>query len=125
VAKVVSSSEIDLSWSPGSDPQSGVKKYYVVRNGTKIATLTSTSLSYQNTGLAAGAKYSYYIVTVNGSGLTAKSSSVAATTLNRAAMLLRMHSAGFALAVLPPPWTSRKEMLPSRTGPGWRHRRRL
>jgi hypothetical protein len=69
-----------LRWSPGSDPQSGVKQYAIVRNGTRVATVPATSTTFSNTGLSAHTRYYYKVVTINGAGLTAASATVKVTT---------------------------------------------
>jgi chitinase len=79
-AVATSSSQANLSWSPGSDPQSGIKAYYVLRNGMRVATLPSLTLAFPDTGRAARTTYTYVIVTVDGAGLTANSASVTVTT---------------------------------------------
>ncbi len=55
----ISPSQINLTWNPSSDTNGTIAGYYVFRNGTKIATVTSTS--YDNTGLSANTTYSYYV----------------------------------------------------------------
>jgi chitodextrinase len=79
-ATATSSSRVVVSWSPGSDPQSGVKHYAILRNGTHVATVPATSTVFSDTGLAARTSYSYKIVTTNGAGLTAASVTVKVTT---------------------------------------------
>lgn len=49
---------MNLSWSAATDDK-GVKNYDVLRDGTKVATVTTTS--YTNTGLTAGTDYSYTV----------------------------------------------------------------
>jgi chitodextrinase len=79
-ATAVSSTRVVLRWSPGSDPQSGVKQYAIVRNGTRVATVPATSTTFSNTGLSAHTRYYYKVVTINGAGLTAASATVKVTT---------------------------------------------
>jgi chitodextrinase len=54
----VSSSQINLSWTASTDAV-GVAGYRIYRNGTLIASTSSTS--YQNTGLASNTTYSYRV----------------------------------------------------------------
>jgi chitinase len=49
---------VNLSWSAATDDK-GVKNYDVLRDGTKVATVTTTS--YAGTGLTAGTDYSYTV----------------------------------------------------------------
>jgi chitodextrinase len=78
-AQTVSSSQINLSWSASSDPQSGIKSYGIYRNNTLVANTGATS--YSDIGLSAGTTYSYQITAINGEGLeSARSAAVSATT---------------------------------------------
>ncbi len=79
-ATAASSSRVATTWSPGSDPQSGVKHYVILRNGTRVATVPATSTAFSDTGLSARTSYSYKVVTVNGAGLTTASTAVKVTT---------------------------------------------
>ena len=79
-AKATSSSSVVVTWSPGSDPQSGVKRYVILRNRTRVATVPATSTAFSDTGLSASTSYSYKVVTINGAGLTAASTAVKVTT---------------------------------------------
>jgi calcineurin-like phosphoesterase family protein/fibronectin type III domain protein len=66
-AKPISSSEIDLSWSPSTDSGgSGLKGYNVYDGGTLIASPTGTS--YASTGLAAGSTHTYTVSAVDNAG---------------------------------------------------------
>jgi chitodextrinase len=77
-AAVVSSSEIDLSWSASTD-NVGVAGYRVVRDGTVIATTTATS--FKNTGLAPQTTYSYTVAAYDAAtNVSANSSPASATT---------------------------------------------
>jgi hypothetical protein len=78
-ATVVSSSQINLSWTASTDPDSAVAGYNIFRNGVKIG--TSTGASYSDTGLTASTSYTYTVSAFDPSGNTsAASSSVSATT---------------------------------------------
>ena len=79
-ATAASSSNVVVTWSPGSDPQSGVKRYAILRNGIRVATVPATSTSFSDTGLRAHTGYSYKVVTINGAGLTTASTAVKVTT---------------------------------------------
>jgi chitinase len=54
----VADTSVKLSWSAATDDK-GVKNYDVLRGGTKVATVTTTS--YTDTGLSAGTDYSYTV----------------------------------------------------------------
>ncbi|MFF9792478.1 glycoside hydrolase family 18 chitinase [Streptomyces bacillaris] len=54
----VTNTSVKLSWSAATD-DNGVKNYDVLRNGSKIATVTGTT--YTNTGLTAGTDYTYAV----------------------------------------------------------------
>ncbi|MHB8710434.1 MAG: fibronectin type III domain-containing protein [Minisyncoccota bacterium] len=77
-ATVVSSSQINLSWSASTD-NIGVTGYKIYRNGTQVATVAS--LSYANTGLTASTLYSYTVAAYDAAGnVSTQSGSVSATT---------------------------------------------
>ncbi|GAA2244663.1 chitinase [Streptomyces ruber] len=57
-ASNVTDTSVKLSWSAATDDK-GVKNYDVLRGGTKVATVTTTS--YTDTGLKAGTDYSYTV----------------------------------------------------------------
>ncbi|MET7485564.1 glycoside hydrolase family 18 chitinase [Streptomyces sp. NPDC005538] len=57
-ASAVTDTSVNLSWSAATDDK-GVKNYDVLRDGAKVATVTTTS--YTNTGLTAGTDYSYTV----------------------------------------------------------------
>jgi IPT/TIG domain-containing protein/fibronectin type III domain protein/CARDB protein len=75
----VSDSQINLTWTPSSDPSSGIKDYQVERNGTIIA--TTTVASFGDSNLSPNTSYSYTVIAVNGVNLTTASSTVTVTTL--------------------------------------------
>ncbi|MGW3914354.1 glycosyl hydrolase family 18 protein [Streptomyces sp. NPDC005070] len=57
-ASSVADTSVKLSWSAATDDK-GVKNYDVLRGGSKVATVTTTS--YTDTGLTAGTDYSYTV----------------------------------------------------------------
>ncbi|WP_339131574.1 glycoside hydrolase family 18 chitinase [Streptomyces sp. f51] len=57
-ASSITDTSVKLSWSAATDDK-GVKNYDVLRGGTKVATVTTTS--YTDTGLTAGNDYSYTV----------------------------------------------------------------
>jgi chitodextrinase len=77
-ATAVSSSQINLSWSPSSD-NVGVAGYQVFRNGTQISSTTATS--YMDANLAAFTTYSYAVAAFDAAGnVSAQSTAAVATT---------------------------------------------
>ena len=77
-ATPVSSSQINLSWTASTD-NVGVSGYKVYRNGSLIATATTTS--YSDTGLPASTTYTYTIAAYDAAGnVSALSASASATT---------------------------------------------
>ncbi|CAM5536196.1 MULTISPECIES: glycoside hydrolase family 18 chitinase [Streptomyces] len=57
-ASDITNTSVKLSWSAATDDK-GVKNYDVLRDGAKVATVTTTS--YSDTGLSAGTDYSYTV----------------------------------------------------------------
>ncbi|MEU1893622.1 glycoside hydrolase family 18 chitinase [Streptomyces pristinaespiralis] len=57
-ASGITDTSVNLSWRAATD-DNGIKNYDVLRDGTKIATVTGTT--YTNTGLTAGTDYSYSV----------------------------------------------------------------
>ncbi|WP_405887168.1 glycoside hydrolase family 18 chitinase [Streptomyces longwoodensis] len=57
-ASSVTDTSVKLSWSAATDDK-GVKSYDVLRDGAKVATVTTTS--YTDTGLTAGTDYTYTV----------------------------------------------------------------
>lgn len=64
-ATTVNQNEIDLSWDASDGPE-GVSGYHVYRNGSEIATVTTTS--YNDTGLTPNTTYDYYVVAYDTEG---------------------------------------------------------
>ncbi|MET9669779.1 glycoside hydrolase family 18 chitinase [Streptomyces sp. NPDC006475] len=54
----ITNTAVTLSWAAATDDK-GIKNYDVLRDGTRVATVTG--LTYTNTGLTAGTDYSYAI----------------------------------------------------------------
>ena len=78
-ATAVSSAQINLSWTASSDSGGTLAGYKIYRGGTKAA--TSTTTSFQDTGLAASTTYSYTVAAFDTAGNTsAQSTGASATT---------------------------------------------
>lgn len=81
-AQVVSSSEIELSWSASTD-NVGVDRYYIYRDGVRIDDVTSFPRDFNDTGLTASTLYSYSVSAVDDSlNESLWSSTTTATTLS-------------------------------------------
>jgi chitodextrinase len=76
-ATAVSSSQIDLAWSPSSD-NVGVAGYRVFRNGTEVA--TTAMPSHADTGLAANTTYTYNVRAFDAAGNPSALSAPASAT---------------------------------------------
>ncbi len=77
-AIVISSSQINLSWTASTD-NLGVAGYRVYRNGTQVASTSTTA--YSSTGLAASTKYSFTVAAYDAAGnASGQSAAVTATT---------------------------------------------
>ena len=72
--------QINLTWAAASDPESGISKYNIYRDGANVGQSTTTSFS--DTGLNEGTTYNYEVSAVNGDGMEGtKSAPVSAKTL--------------------------------------------
>lgn len=78
-AEAVSETRVDLSWNASADPESGVGRYRVFRNGDFLASTASTSYS-DLTGVP-GATVEYRVSAVNGAGTESGRSAPASATL--------------------------------------------
>jgi chitodextrinase len=79
-ATPASASQINLSWTPSTDPDSPVAGYNIYRNNVQAGTAAGTS--YSDTGLAPNTTYSYTATAYDPSGnVSSQSSAVSATTL--------------------------------------------
>ncbi len=85
-ATVISQSQINLTWSASSDPDTGdALTYNLYRNSSTVPLnlVSITATSYSDTGLQPNTTYSYQVEAVDTTGAkSAKSASVSAATLN-------------------------------------------
>ncbi|RUT46095.1 licheninase [Paenibacillus anaericanus] len=72
-AEAISSSTIDLKWTPSKD-NVGVAGYKVFRNDKEIKVTTSTN--FRDSGLSSSTSYKYYVVAYDAAGNTSKISNV-------------------------------------------------
>lgn len=76
-----STGQVALSWSASTDTGGSLLAGYVVfRNAAEIATVTSGT-TYTNTGLTAGAAYTFTVRAIDGAGNTSTPSNSAAATV--------------------------------------------
>ena len=87
ITAVISSSQINLSWTAPSDGGSPITGYKIERespvgNGwnTLVANTGSTSTTYSNTGLTSSTQYNYLVSAINAVDTGSASSSAPATT---------------------------------------------
>ncbi len=66
VATALNCREVAVSWSPSSDAGSGVLAYQLYRNGSFLAQLGATTVSFNDTGVVANAAYNYNVRAVDG-----------------------------------------------------------
>jgi Bacterial Ig domain/Fibronectin type III domain len=79
LATAVSSSQVNLSWSPSTDTGgSGLAGYKVYRSVTQIGTTTATN--YSNYGLSASTQYCYTVKAYDGAGNESAASTQACAT---------------------------------------------
>ncbi len=77
-ASLTRKNRASLSWTASQDAGVGLDHYAVYSNGTLLATTTSTS--YNHTGLASGTTYSYVVDAVDGADNAASSNTAEVTT---------------------------------------------
>jgi hypothetical protein len=79
-ANVISNSEIDLEWTPSTEPGASIAGYHIFRNGTWTA--TSLTPSFADRGLLSSTAYTYTVAAFDASwNSSAKSVSAGGTTL--------------------------------------------
>lgn len=79
-ASPTSEGQVDLSWNPATDAETGIVAYNVFRNATKLATVKGWKFS--DTGLPERTRYNYQVSAVNYHGLEGpRSAAAAAVTL--------------------------------------------
>lgn len=70
----------EITWAPSADPESGVARYNIYRDGNQIS--ESTSTNFFDSDLLPGITYTYEVSAVNGQGLeSVKSDPLDVTTL--------------------------------------------
>ena len=77
-AETVGENRVNLTWAASQDPETGVAKYLVLRNGTVIGEAGTTS--YSDSELFGSTNYSYQVVAVNGGMESRKSNTVSLAT---------------------------------------------
>ncbi len=86
VASVISSTQIDLSWSDESDNETGFRIRRVAGSSCdsesdELTTTSAGAVSYNNTGLSNGVQYCFVICAYNNDGENCSASDTATTTL--------------------------------------------
>jgi len=85
-ATVISSSQINLSWTASTDPSSpsgqvsGVAGYRIYRNSSLLTTNNSQLTTYSDTGLSPSTTYTYTVSAYDAAGNTSSQSSLASAT---------------------------------------------
>ena len=79
-AATVSQSQIDLTWTAATDPESGVSSYNVYRDSGTVPIGSSVGTSFQDSGLTANTTYAYQVAAVNGAGQEGTKSVLASAT---------------------------------------------
>jgi chitodextrinase len=67
LASLVTSNSVSLSWNASTDSSGSVAGYYVYKNGTQIANVTSGT-AYTDSSLSANTSYTYSVAAYDGSG---------------------------------------------------------
>jgi len=104
-----SSSQINLAWQDNSTNETG---FFVERlpagasAWSYLAELPANTVAYQDTGLAAGASYTYAVCSSNGAGVSALSNFAAATTLTLPAAPAAVRITSMGVAEVDLAWTN-------------------
>jgi chitodextrinase len=77
-ATIISPTQVNLTWTASTDPDSAVAGYNVYRNGSKIAATAVTS--YQDTALIPDSTYTYTVSAYDAAGNTSAQSSPVSVT---------------------------------------------
>ncbi len=88
IATVISSTEIDLSWTNNANNQTGfIIQAMIGSSGTftQIAAVPGSTIAFNATGLSAGTQYTFQVAASNGAGASAFSTATTATTSGSAA----------------------------------------
>jgi kumamolisin len=99
-ATAVSSAQINLAWVAGDNTQTS----FVVQRKTgagafaQVASVSATTLSYQDTGLQPSTTYTYEIIAVNASGQSSPSNQASATTQAQAAPAAPVNLTAFGVS---------------------------
>jgi fibronectin type 3 domain-containing protein len=78
-ASAANSGEVDLSWGASTD-NIGVSSYDILRDGSKVGSVPASSLTYQDTTVAANTSYSYTVVARDAAGNSSPASNTATVT---------------------------------------------
>ena len=84
-AMPISANQINLSWTDNSSNETSFKVYRRTDEAsslTLVSTVAANTATFQNTGLAGGTTYRYYVVSSNQDGDSQPSNEAQATTLN-------------------------------------------
>ncbi|NDD64071.1 MAG: hypothetical protein EBZ36_08855, partial [Acidobacteria bacterium] len=84
-ATAISANQINLSWTDNSSNETGFRIYRKTEGAsawTLVTTVAAETATYQNTGLAGGTAYRFYVTSANTEGESSPSNEVIATTLN-------------------------------------------
>ncbi|MBT8477629.1 MAG: fibronectin type III domain-containing protein, partial [Gemmatimonadetes bacterium] len=78
-AEAISQTQVNLTWTASEDPESGVDRYIIYRDGSMIGSVTQTS--FADSGLEQNTTYVYSISAVNGEEIEGgRSQDVSVTT---------------------------------------------
>lgn len=82
-ATALSPRQVQLSWLPSSDPESGIARYEVYRDGVSVG--PSTETTFTDGDLQPDTEYDYQVSAINGDGLESERSSNAEVRTPKAA----------------------------------------
>jgi fibronectin type 3 domain-containing protein len=79
-ATTPSTTQVNLSWTASVAGTGSLTGYQIQRNGTLVATVTTDTTSYSDSGLNPGTTYSYVIIVIDSLDQTGASTAISKTT---------------------------------------------
>jgi len=99
-ASAVSTTSAEVVWTGSTDAVSGVAYYSVYRNGSEVATVAAGP--YTDTGLTAGATYSYWVIARDYAGNASAASASASATVPTSQIWMTLDPTAVSIGTIDP-----------------------